>query len=56
MGNVCCAPNNDLQSIDGTAPEAATNNSTNTRGGNKINYGKRKRYGKSSSTLYCWRN
>ena len=35
MGNVCCAPNNDLQSIDGTAPEAATNNSTNTRGGNK---------------------
>ena len=29
MGNVCCAPNNDLESIDGTAPTTAiTNNSS----------------------------
>lgn len=33
MGKTCCAPNNDLQSIDGTAPAVTTNNST--RGGNK---------------------
>ena len=33
MGKVCCAPNNDLQSINGTAPTVTTNNST--KGGNK---------------------
>lgn len=26
MGRTCCAPNNDLQSINGTAPTEATNN------------------------------
>lgn len=31
MGRTCCAPNNDLQSINGTAPTVTTNNST--RGG-----------------------
>ena len=33
MGKTCCAPNNDLQSINGTAPTVTTNNST--KGGNK---------------------
>ena len=33
LGNVCCAPNNDLQSINGTAPTTNTNNSTSSRGG-----------------------
>ena len=27
LGRTCCAPNNDLQSINGTAPAALTNNS-----------------------------
>ena len=33
LGNVCCAPNNDLESINGTAPTTTTTNST--RGGTK---------------------
>lgn len=32
MGRTCCAPNNDLQSINGTAPTEATNN-TRSKGG-----------------------
>lgn len=33
MGKVCCAPNNDLESINGTAPTVTTNNNTSTKGG-----------------------
>lgn len=32
LGNVCCAPNNDLLSINGTAPTTATQNSQRTGG------------------------
>lgn len=32
MGKTCCAPNNDLRAIDGTAPTTA-NNSLNNKGG-----------------------
>lgn len=32
MGRTCCAPNNDLQSINGTAPTEATNNSRSKGG------------------------
>ena len=36
MGNICCAPNNDLRSINGTTPTTTTdetNNSTGSKGG-----------------------
>lgn len=33
MGKLCCSPNNDLQSIDGTAPTTVTNNSSSSKGG-----------------------
>ena len=33
MGNLCCSPNNDLQSIDGTLPTTTTNNSSSNKGG-----------------------
>lgn len=32
LGNVCCAPNNDLLSINGTAPTTTTQNSQRTGG------------------------
>lgn len=36
LGNVCCGPNNDLLSINGTAPTAATNTTNNSsKGGTK---------------------
>lgn len=32
LGRTCCAPNNDLQSINGTAPTTATTNNSNKGG------------------------
>ena len=32
LGNVCCAPNNDLESIDGTEPTTATTNNSSKGG------------------------
>lgn len=33
MGKTCCAPNNDLVAINGTAPTQATNTENNSKGG-----------------------
>lgn len=33
MGRTCCAPNNDLQSINGTAPAEAASNNSKSKGG-----------------------
>ena len=33
MGRTCCAPNNDLRAINGTAPAEAASNNTNGKGG-----------------------
>ena len=33
LGRVCCAPNNDLTAIDGTAPTTATSSTSTNKGG-----------------------